>query len=86
MVGYLTVRKGAIKIVASGCTVSSPMDSICLRAFGRMGTIKYQYIHYEKAGDNFVGQYVTGISLLTTEFRVSPVYWDLTDSPFGSKY
>ena len=86
MVGYLTVSKGAIKIVASGCTVSSPMASICLRDCWSMGPIKYQYIHYEKVGDKFVGRSVTSIYLLTTEFRVSPVYWDSTDSPFGSKY
>ena len=29
---------------------------------------------------------VTGIFLLTTEFRVSPVHWDWTDSHVGSKY
>ena len=51
-----------------------------------MVPIKDQYIHYEKAGDNFVGRFVTGIYLLTTEFGVSPVHWDFTDSPVGSKY
>ena len=43
-------------------------------------------MHHEKAGDQFVGRYVTGIFLLTTEFGVSPVHWDWTDSPVGSKY
>ena len=61
------------------------MSSICLRACWSMGPIKYQYIHYEKAGDKFVGRSVTGISLLTTEFGVSPVHWDWTESSVGSK-
>ena len=33
-----------------------------------------------------MGRSVTGISLLTTEFGVSMVHWDWTDSPVGSKY
>ena len=33
-----------------------------------------------------MGISVTGISSLTTEFVVSPVHWDWTDSPVGSKY
>ena len=39
-----------------------------------MVPIKDQYIHYEKAGDQFVGQSVTGISSLTTEFGVSTAH------------
>ena len=33
-----------------------------------------------------MGSSVTGISLVTTEFGVSPVHWDWTDSHVGSKY
>ena len=64
--GSHSVSKGATKIVASGCAVSTLMDSICLRACSVMGRIKYRYIHYEKAGDQFVGRSVTNISLLET--------------------
>ena len=51
-----------------------------------MGPIKYQYIHYDKVGDQFWGRYVTGIYLLTTEFGVSLVHWYWKDSPVVSKY
>ena len=51
-----------------------------------MGPFKDQYIHYDNAGDQFVGRSVTGISSLTTEFGVSPVRWDWTDSRVGPKY
>ena len=78
--------KGEITIVASGCTVSPPMAYICLRACWSMVPIKDRYIHYEKAGDQFVGRSVTSIYLLTKGFGVSPVHWDWTDSPVGSKY
>ena len=50
-----------------------------------MGPIKDQYIHYEKAGDQFVGRSVTGISLLAIEFGVSPVHCYCADSPVESK-
>ena len=33
-----------------------------------------------------MGRSVTGIYLLTTEFKVYLVHWDWTDSPLGSKY
>ena len=83
--GGHSVRKGAITLVASGCTVSLPMASICLRACWSMGPIKDRYIHYEKAGDQFVGRTVTGLSSLSKEFAISPVHWDWTDAPFTSK-
>ena len=50
-----------------------------------MRPIKYQDIHYEKAGDQFVVIYVTGIYSLKTEFGVSPVHWYWTESPVGPK-
>ena len=53
--------KDQFSIVASCCTVSPPMAYICVRACWSMGPIKYRYIHYEKAGDQFVGRSVTFI-------------------------
>ena len=76
MLGSHSCRKGAITLVSTGCTVSPPMASICLRACWTMGPVKDRYIHYEKAGDQFTGRTVTGISSLQKEFAVSPVYWD----------
>ena len=73
-------RKGAITVVSTGCTVSPPIASICLRAGWTLGTIKDRYIHYNKAGDQFCGRCVTGISSLKKEFATSPVYWDFTKS------
>eukprot|EP00980_Cylindrotheca_fusiformis_P027304 scaffold19845_cov136-Cylindrotheca_fusiformis.AAC.1 len=77
--GSHSCRKGAITLVTTGCTVSPPMASVCLRAGWSMGAVKERYIHYEKAGDQFTGRSVTGISSLVKEFAVSPVYWDFTE-------
>ena len=72
-------------MVACGCTVSPPMASICLRACWSMGSIKDRYIHYEKAGDEFVGRTVTGISSLGSDFAISPVYWDWSGAVLESE-
>ena len=53
--GSHSTRKGSITLVSAGCTVSPPMSSICLRACWSMGPVKDRYIHYKKAGDQFVG-------------------------------
>ena len=78
--GSHSCRKGAITVISTGCTVSPPMASICLRAGWSMGNVKDRYIHYEKAGDQFCGRCVTGLSSLKKEFAVSPVHWDFTKS------
>ena len=79
--GSHSTRKGSITLVSSGCTVSPPMSSICLRACWSMGNVKDRYIHYEKAGDQFCGRSATGISSLRKEFAVSPVYFELGNAP-----
>ena len=78
--GSHSSRKGAITVVSTGCTASPPMASICLRAGWSMDNVKDRYIHYKKVGDQYCGHCVTGISLMTKEFVVSPVYWDFTES------
>ena len=45
-----------------------------------MRLVEDRYIHYEKAGDQFVGRSVTGISSLSKQFVVSPTYFDSSDS------
>ena len=81
MIGAHYIRKGAITVVANGYTFSPPMASIFLRSGWIMGTIIDRFIHYEKAGDQFVGLSVTGIYSLNKDFRMSPVHWDWTEPP-----
>lgn len=79
--GSHSCRKGAITMVTTGCTVSPPMAAVCIRAGWSMGSVKDRYIHYEKAGDQFVGRTVTGIPSLDCNFAISPVYWDWCGLP-----
>ena len=61
------------------------MAAICLRAGWSMGPVKDQYIHYEKAGDQFVGRCATGISSRGKHFATSPVYWDMKGAEVGMR-
>ena len=70
--GSHSARKGACSYASAGCTVSPPMASICLRACWSMGLVKERYLHYEKAGDQFLGRAVSGLNMMTTDFGVSP--------------
>ena len=79
--GSRSTRKGSITLVCSGCTVSPPMSSICLRACWSMGNVKDRYIHYKKSGDQFCGRSVTGISSLCKEVSVFPAYFELGSAP-----
>ena len=78
--GSHSTRKGSATLVASGCIVSPPHSSLCLRAGWSMGSVKDRYIHHESAGDQFVGRTATGLSCLSTDFACSPCYFDFTDT------
>lgn len=78
--GSHSTRKGSATLVATGCTIAPPFSAICLRAGWSMGSVKERYIHYEKAGDQFVGRTVCGLSCLSSDFAVSPCYFDFTDT------
>ena len=77
-IGSHSARKGSATRCSTGCTVSPPMASICLRAGWSMGPVRERYIHYEKAGDQFVGRTVCGLNSMSTEFGISPCYFDFT--------
>ena len=75
-IGSHSSRKGAATYCSTGSTVSPPMASICLRAGWSMGPVKEKYIHYEKAGDQYVGRVVAGLNVNSTDFAVSPPYFN----------
>ena len=78
--GSHSTRKGSATLVSSGCVVSPPHSSLCLRAGWSMGGVKDRYIHHESAGDQFVGRTVTGLSCLSTDFACSPCYFVFTET------
>ena len=76
--GSHSARKGSCSFASAGSTVSPPMVSICLRALWSMGPVKERYLHYEKAGDQYLGRVVAGLNCNDSSFAVSPPYFDLT--------
>ena len=78
LLGSQSARKGAAILAACGCTVSPPMAYICLRSGWSTGLLKERYLFYEKAGDQFVGRIVCGLSPLSIEFATSPPHLSLT--------
>ena len=68
--GSHSCRKGAITLCFSECTVSPPIESICLWDCWIMGPVKYRYMYYKNSGDQFTGRSVTSISYLTKEFAI----------------
>ena len=54
--GSHSVRKGVGTMVASGCTVSPPIVSLCLRVGWTLGGVKDKYLFRENAVDQYVGR------------------------------
>jgi hypothetical protein len=71
--------KGVATMVASGCTASPSIVSICLRAGWVMGGVKDRYLKYERAGDQYVGRCASCLDQTSKNFAVSPPYFDFSD-------
>ena len=72
------IRKGEFIFVANGCNTCPPIAYICLRANWAIPVVMNHYIKYESAGDQFKGKFVSGCSRMSTEFAISPAYFDFT--------
>jgi len=79
--GTHSVRKGVATMVAAGCTVSPPIVSLCVRVGWAMGGVKDKYLHYEGAGDQYVGRCASCLDQLKKEFAASPPYFYYTGIP-----
>ena len=76
--GTHSVRKGVAMLVASGCTVSPPIVSLCIRMGWSMGGVKERYLKYAGAGDEAVCRRANLSDPLSDEFAVSPPYFDFS--------
>jgi len=74
--GSHSARKGSSTLCTTGCTVSPPYISICLRAGWALPGVQAKYLHYQEAGDQYVGRTVTGLNPLTADFSISPPYFE----------
>ena len=77
--GTHSIRKGAVTHCATGSVACPPIASICIRANWSMPGVLNCYIKFENAGDQFVGQCVSGRPRLDKEFAASPSYIDFSD-------
>ncbi len=74
--GLNSTRKGACSFASAGSTVSPPMVSICLLAMWSMRPVKERYLQYKKAGDQYLGQVVSGFDVNDASFAISPPYFE----------
>ena len=77
--GTHSARKGVATLVASGCTISPPIISICLRMGWSMGGVKDRYLKLAEAGDQAVGRRANLSDPLKKEYAISQPYFDFTD-------
>jgi hypothetical protein len=74
VLGTHSIRKGAVSYLAS-LPGGPPAASTCIRSGWTMGKVKDIYMRYVVSGDQFVGRCLTLLSVLCTEFAVSPVHF-----------
>lgn len=84
--GTHSTRKGVATSICSGCTMSPPIVSVCIRAGWTMGGVKDRYLKYEAAGDQFVGRCAACLDLLSKDFAISPPYWDFSVASDGESH
>ena len=68
-------RKVVETMVASGCAVSPPIVSICIRSGWVLDGVKYKYLKREYAGDQYVVRCASGLGQLERTFSDSPPYF-----------
>jgi hypothetical protein len=73
-IGTHSIRKGAVSYLAS-LPGGPPAASVCIRAGWTMGRVKDIYMRYVTSGDQFVGRCLCLLSVLRTDFAVSPVHF-----------
>lgn len=70
--GSHSLRKGASSFVSAGTTDAPPQISIILRGGWTLTQIEKTYFRFEKAGDQYVGRVVSGLSIHSTDFSLLP--------------
>ena len=66
-------------MIAVGCTVSSPVVSICVRAGWAMGGLKDVYFKIENTSDQYVGRCASCLDQLDKSFGISSPCFDYSN-------
>ena len=70
--------KGVATFLDAGCTVSTPIISICVCFYWVMVGVKYCYLFQDSVRYQYVGRCAAGLNRLEQYFSVSPPYFDLS--------
>ena len=73
--GTHSMRKGSATFCSSGSTACPPPAAISLRAGWSIGTVADKYIHYQMAGDMYVGRTVVGLPIDSETFGILPPFF-----------
>ncbi|KAF0690700.1 hypothetical protein As57867_017862, partial [Aphanomyces stellatus] len=76
-IGTHSIRKGVATFACSGSTSGPSMASVCLRCGWTLGHVLERYIHYERAGDQYLGRVVAGLPNHKSDFAVLPPHFPL---------
>ena len=74
-IGYHSIRKGDAIYCCAGVHPDPPIFSVCLQAGWTIVSVKERCLKHKNAGDELVGQTLTGIPRNSCEFGTSPVYF-----------
>jgi hypothetical protein len=73
-IGSHSIRKGSVSYLAS-LPGGPPAAAVSIRAGWTMGKIKDIYMRYVTSGDEFVGRCLSLLSVLRTDFGISPPHF-----------
>eukprot|EP00924_Labyrinthula_sp_SR-Ha-C_P012116 maker-scaffold_26-snap-gene-4.1-mRNA-1 protein AED:0.35 eAED:0.35 QI:0/0/0/1/0/0/2/0/184 len=77
--GTHSLIKDTATFCASGNTNAPPIAAVQLRAGWSMGTVLNIYLHFEAAGDQYVGRTISGLLISSHKFSILPPRFTFAD-------
>ncbi|KAF0742039.1 hypothetical protein Ae201684P_008889 [Aphanomyces euteiches] len=74
-IGTHSIRKDAATFSIAGNTAGPSIVNVCIRCGWTLGHVVERYIHYDGAGDQYVGRVIAGLSLRSSEFACLPPHF-----------
>ena len=74
-VGTHSLRKGAATFAIGGSTSGPSIVNVCIRCGWSIGSVVERYVHYDGAGDQYVGRVVAGLPLGSGDFATLPPHF-----------
>ncbi|RHZ01932.1 hypothetical protein DYB37_013815, partial [Aphanomyces astaci] len=74
-VGTHSLRKGAATFAIGGSTSGPSIVNVCIRCGWSIGSVVERYVHYDGAGDQYVGRVVAGLPIDSGDFAALPPHF-----------